>query len=202
VVQKGVSMHKEKKIEARKLRKNGWAITKIAVELEVSKGSVSLWVEHIPQPECFTKEFLKKKKEKRLKKLQDIKKKPKQRLIYGERIAIRAPEDYTGKKYRGLYVYEHRYILEQKLGRLLKEGEIAHHKNNDPFDNDPENIELKTRQTHGKHHATKGKTLVELTCSFCNKKFKREARNYNTKKRQGQKNFFCCRSHQMRYQNL
>jgi len=56
-------MYKEKRIKARELRENGWTVTKIALELKVAKSSVSLWVRDISQPEHFTKEFLKRKKE-------------------------------------------------------------------------------------------------------------------------------------------
>ena len=40
-------MKEEEKSKARKLRYKGWAITKIAKELNVSKGSVSVWVRDI-----------------------------------------------------------------------------------------------------------------------------------------------------------
>ncbi len=53
----------------------------------------------------------------------------------------------TGKK-----VYVHRKVLEKKLKRKLIKGEVTHHKDNNKRNNDPENIELKTEQTHGKHH--------------------------------------------------
>lgn len=196
-------MKKELKEQARVLRKKGLSIPQITKDLEVSKSSVSLWVRDIPQPEKFTKKYLQKKKEERLFKLAELrsknKKPPKKRLMYGDRIAIRAPEDYKGKKYKSLYVYEHRYLLEQKLGRLLEDGEVAHHINGDPFDNRQENLELKTKETHGEHHAKK-KTIVKLTCSFCGRIFDRELRNYNTKKKQGQTRFYCCRSHQVRDQ--
>lgn len=42
----------------------------------------------------------------------------------------------------GRWRYEHRVILEQKLGRQLSSREIAHHINGDTLDNRPENIEL------------------------------------------------------------
>lgn len=36
--------------------------------------------------------------------------------------------------------YEHQAIAEWKLGRRLRQGEVAHHANGDPEDNHPDNI--------------------------------------------------------------
>lgn len=42
----------------------------------------------------------------------------------------------------GRFVYEHRYAMETKLGRKLKEGESVHHINGIRDDNNPDNLEL------------------------------------------------------------
>lgn len=40
------------------------------------------------------------------------------------------------------YVYEHRYVVEQKIGRYLKRSEIIHHIDGDRLNNDVDNLEL------------------------------------------------------------
>lgn len=52
----------------------------------------------------------------------------------------------------GKEMLEHRYIMEQILGRTLQPDEVVHHKNKDRLDNRPENLELMTRSQHSTHH--------------------------------------------------
>jgi transposase-like protein len=190
----------EKK-EARRLRRKGWSIPNIAQEIEVSKGSVSVWVRDIPVPFKLTPKYRHKKKERQQAKLKEIReaerkkrevqrrrktsqKKPKprkkkERFIAGEdRWMIQAPPGYKGKTYiGGRYVYEHRYLMEQKLGRLLGPDEMVHHKNDDKLDNRLKNLEVKTRSGHGRHHGLKqGYRVAHLRCPECKTKFKRRYR--------------------------
>jgi hypothetical protein len=49
------------------------------------------------------------------------------------------------------YVYEHRLVAEQKLGRRLLTGERPHHLNHDKTDNRAENLQI--CGTEAEHHA-------------------------------------------------
>lgn len=50
------------------------------------------------------------------------------------------------------YVQEHRLIIENKLGRILKPNEIVHHINNNTLDNRLENLMLMSQSEHIKLH--------------------------------------------------
>ncbi len=71
---------------------------------------------------------------------------------------------------KGLYPL-HRVRMENKLGRLLKEGEDVHHVDEDKKNNAPSNLEVKTKSEHGKEH-NKPLPLVKCVCPVCDKKFK------------------------------
>jgi len=55
------------------------------------------------------------------------------------------------------WVAEHRVVMAEKLDRRLKSSELVHHKDEDGTNNSPRSLELKTRQSHARLHAT-GKT--------------------------------------------
>jgi hypothetical protein len=73
------------------------------------------------------------------------------------------------------YVAEHILIAEQKLGRPLKEDEIAHHINQSRDDNRIENIEVMTKEQHNRHHNPKT-----------------ERTNYSGKWKSHKLDFCCC----------
>lgn len=65
-----------------------------------------------------------------------------------------------GKMYRiikinGQWVFEHRHVMEQLLGRPLYTHEHVHHKRHeDTLNNSPDNLELLTNSAHATHHGT------------------------------------------------
>jgi len=68
-------------------------------------------------------------------------------------LRVRPPEGYSGKTSYGR-VLEHRLVVEQRLGRLLRADEIVHHRNGRREDNRPENLEVMTRRQHPPAHET------------------------------------------------
>lgn len=72
------------------------------------------------------------------------------RLDFGERrpgpngyTLVKVNKDYPGA-FKSGWMLEHRYIMEQVLGRPVGPNEQIHHKNGDRKDNRPENLELWT----------------------------------------------------------
>jgi transposase-like protein/ribosomal protein L37AE/L43A len=170
----------QKRAAARKLRLAGKSVNTIARELEVSKWSVSLWVRDLPVPELFSAEHRLAKREERARLLAEAKvqagSRRKQRLVGGDgRWLIPAPPGYHGTTVSGgYYVYEHRFLMEQHLGRLLEPGEVVHHKNGNKWDNRLENLELKSESEHkAEHGRAKGVKTGIFICPKCGNKFER-----------------------------
>lgn len=70
------------------------------------------------------------------------------------------------------YVMEHRFVMEQILGRYLDPEERVHHINGDRGDNRTENLMLMESQSaHSKLHAEDKKVIKKHICPICGKEF-------------------------------
>jgi hypothetical protein len=170
-------MKTETKKTAVEMRLGGMSINVIAKSLGVSKSTVSLWVRNTPKPHRFTEEFRAEKKRLRLACIETARRERLNKVVYhssGYRL-LRAPDGYKGTK-NGPYVYEHRYVLEKAIGRVLRADEHVHHKNGICTDNRVENLEIVDSREHAVIHLPPNSRPLKVNhriCPACGDKFSR-----------------------------
>ena len=105
----------------------------------------------------------------------------------------RVNNNYRVIRRKGKNILEHRYIMEQHLGRKLKRNEHVHHKNGDKQDNRFENLQLVTPKEHNKIHNEKlPKTKI---CKVCGKEFAPPVKHRG-------RNTICSKTCWLQHQNL
>ena len=87
---------------------------------------------------------------------------------------------------------EHRFIMEQSLGRKLTYNEVVHHKDGNQRNNKLSNLEVQTRSSHSSHHS-KPNSIIGVRCAKCNKITFKLRRTYIHLTKKGVKNFYCSR---------
>lgn len=87
-------------------------------------------------------------------------------------------------------MFVHRIVAEQKLGRLLADAEIVHHRNGNKYDYSPDNLDVLTQSIHASLHRPEP-TVLTLDCARCGRQFTRRKGNEPHKK--GYKRAFCSR---------
>lgn len=73
----------------------------------------------------------------------------------------------------GQEVREHRYVMEQHLGRPLRPDEDVHHRNRDRLDNRIENLDVVEHRAHVSLHQNEGGRRRAAICPECGQSFLR-----------------------------
>lgn len=81
----------------------------------------------------------------------------------------------------GKICFEHRYLMEQHLGRKLENNEHVHHKNGDKLDNRIENLCVLSKKDHHSYHSNLKNRMFLLTCTSCGVEKRKSNKYINTK---------------------
>ena len=112
---------------------------------------------------------------------------------------VKAPKEYPGKIYKwGHRVLEHRLVWWQHTGEVPPPGFDINHKNEWKDDNRFENLEKMAVGRHLAHHNLKAPNR-QIPCGWCGELLLRTARDVRTKRKAGQRKFFCDSSHAAQY---
>lgn len=85
-----------------------------------------------------------------------------------KRITKSHNKHYVLIKIDGKWIPEHRYVMEQKIGRALKRHELVHHIDDDSLNNDIENLQIVTAGEHNAiHNPGRYKYKPKVECKYC-----------------------------------
>ena len=76
---------------------------------------------------------------------------------------------YPTRQVNKLQIREHRFVMEQYIGRKLKISELVHHINGNKHDNRIENLKIVSRSEHKKEHPEIGKETRFKKIHYINK---------------------------------
>ena len=99
-------------------------------------------------------------------------------------------------------IKKHRKIIENAIGRKLTKDEHIHHINKNHKDNRIENLIIVTPQEHRKLHRKYERVILDLSCAYCEKEFKREMTTQKVDyiKEHNQTRFYCSKACRTAYQ--